>query len=187
MLEDKTANNVVKRYHRIITGDQNQIELGIIPEGKISITEYGSDIDVAQYAKADFAVYPKIIANSKTGLAGFTNEQIKAIAKTIGKCVKVEMVCSIGGVPTGFITYDRPLGNSGGNSGTTFITTAAATASEAGTFTFCFEFDETDPENPLYSANLVYGAALIGGTWTDVKSLASVSTFSVFEVPIVES
>lgn len=26
MLENKTANNIVDRYHRIITGDQNQIE-----------------------------------------------------------------------------------------------------------------------------------------------------------------
>ena len=53
MLEDKTANNVVKRYHRIVTGDQNQIELGIIPSGTIKITENGTGIDVAQYATAD--------------------------------------------------------------------------------------------------------------------------------------
>lgn len=53
MLEGKTANNIVDRYHRIITGDQNQIEMGIIPEGKITITENGTDIDVAQYALAD--------------------------------------------------------------------------------------------------------------------------------------
>lgn len=56
MLENKTANNIVDRYHRIITGDQNQIETGIQPEGTIKITENGSDIDVAQYAKADVNV-----------------------------------------------------------------------------------------------------------------------------------
>lgn len=28
MLEGKTANNIVDRYHRIITGDQNQLEVG---------------------------------------------------------------------------------------------------------------------------------------------------------------
>lgn len=53
MLEDKTTNNVITRYHRIITGDPSQIEMGIIPEGKITITENGADIDVAQYALAD--------------------------------------------------------------------------------------------------------------------------------------
>ena len=28
MLEDKTANNIVTRYHRIVTGDQSKIEVG---------------------------------------------------------------------------------------------------------------------------------------------------------------
>lgn len=49
---------------------------GVAPTGKITITENGSDIDVAQYAKADVAVNPEIwnatISASFTGTVIFS-------------------------------------------------------------------------------------------------------------------
>lgn len=43
MLENKTANNIVDRYHRIITGDQNQIEVGGNPNSVQEIIGTAAD------------------------------------------------------------------------------------------------------------------------------------------------
>lgn len=46
-----------KRFYRtIFTENEQQKEEMIVPEGKITITENGTDIDVAQYATADVNV-----------------------------------------------------------------------------------------------------------------------------------
>ena len=55
MLEGKTANNIVDRYHRIITGDQNQIEVGN-PNKVVTVTgtmaNPRGNLDVAELIEA---------------------------------------------------------------------------------------------------------------------------------------
>ena len=55
MLEGKTANNIVDRYHRIITGDQNQIEVGN-PNKVVTVTgtmaNPWGNLDVAELIEA---------------------------------------------------------------------------------------------------------------------------------------
>lgn len=50
MLEGKTANNIVDRYHRIITGDQNQIEVNSNKVVTVTGTmaDPWGDLDVAE-------------------------------------------------------------------------------------------------------------------------------------------
>lgn len=53
MLEDKTANNVQKRFYRTIFADsESQKTEMVVPEGTIEITESGT-YDVSEYATAE--------------------------------------------------------------------------------------------------------------------------------------
>lgn len=184
----------------------------IEPSGKITITENRNGINVSQYAEADVnvpeptgtivitqngeynvktnataevnvAVTPRLVAISTTGLSGFTNEDIKAVAQTNG-CLSINMMGTMGGQPFNYTdAYCRPWSEWDAGSGKSYISLGLATPDEAGMLAILFEYDEiSDPENPSYIARVEYASVLMGGSWIDISNMVTITGMGIFKV-----